>query len=110
MFFYQIDLVETIEGAGVSPRLLVPLLLGLPDTSMYAAMKRGGMDFLGWGMDREIASATHDQVALNTEATGNWKNKAPSIPRIPHPKPPKPKMSFRDAFRKMRNSPSNLNH
>lgn len=82
--------MDVIEGRGPAPSLLVWLVAGLPDTSLTTAMRRGGWKHLGWGYDREIAAATYDLLALQTEATGNWK-KIPKIPRLPRPAKPESK-------------------
>lgn len=54
------------------------LIEALPDTSPYVALRRGGWEFYGWGVDREIRATTFDALSVNTVVTGNWK------------KPPKP--------------------
>ena len=85
-FYYQIDLVDVIEGRGPSPLLVISLLLRLPDTSMTSALAMGGRRFFGWGMDRNLLAATYDAINANTRATGNWsKGKAPKIPAWPRP-------------------------
>lgn len=74
-----------VDGRGPAPRLVVSLIVGLPDTSALTAMRRGGMHFLGWGEERDMLSRVYDLLALNTEASGNWKDKPPKLPRWPRP-------------------------
>ena len=75
--------------SGTSPKLVLSLVMRLPDTSMTAALMSGGREHLGWGMDRYLAAATYDAINANTRATGNWeKGKAPKIPEWPRPKAP----------------------
>lgn len=86
LFYYGIDLVAVIEGRGPSPALVHSLIARLPDTSMTHALASGGVEHLGWGMDRHLAAETYDAINQNTRATGNWGKKAP--PKIdPFPRP-----------------------
>lgn len=88
LFFYGIDLCETIEGSGVAPALVLGLVRGLPDDSMCHAREAGGDHLLGWGTDRSMMANLYNLVTLQTTATGNWK-KRPKLPTIEQPKPPK---------------------
>lgn len=65
--------MDVIAGRGPAPSLVLPLIEGLPDDSMTAALASGGMHLLGWGEDRYLRVATYDALNLNTRATGNWK-------------------------------------
>lgn len=56
---------------------------------MLTAMQRGGLHYLGWGEDREIAAQQFNATQLQTRATGNWK-KPPNLPEWPKPKAPEP--------------------
>ncbi len=86
-FYYQIDLIDVIEGRGPSPALVIQLVQRLPDTSLTAALSMGGKQFFGWGMDRFMLAAVYDALNANTRATGNWaKGKAPKFPEWPRPK------------------------
>ena len=54
--------------------------MGLPDTSLTAALASGGREHYGWGVDRHLAADTYDALNLNTRATGNWRKKPPDLP------------------------------
>ena len=101
---FRVDLVAVIEGRGPSPRLVIQLVQGLPDTSLTSALLSGGRDHFGWGQDRHLAADLIDALNANTRATGNWgRGKAPTIPPYPRPtsKPgdgAKKKVSVRDLF------------
>lgn len=63
--FYGINLEDLWTG-GLSPRRALILsghLLDIPD-SRYAAIDRGGRQFLGWGTDRYLAAENHDLLVL----------------------------------------------
>lgn len=78
--------MDVIEGRGPCPLFVYSLVLGLPDTSMTAALMAGGMEFYGWGQDRALSASLHDLLGVNVRASGNWKNKPPDIPQWPRPK------------------------
>jgi hypothetical protein len=86
LFYYGIDLVDTIKGRGRAPSLIVSLIQRLPDTSLTAALHMGGRNHFGWGLDRHIAADTYDATNQTTRAAGNWAKKAPDIPPWPRPK------------------------
>ena len=70
----------------MTPRLVLVLIEGLPDTSMFLAMRRGGLEFMGWGGDRAIMASIFDAIGENTVYTGNWKKgKVPDPPTYPRP-------------------------
>lgn len=74
-----------IAGRGPAPALVVALAMGLPDTSLTAALASGGRQHYGWGVDRHLAADTYDALNLNTRATGQWRKKPPDLPRWPRP-------------------------
>lgn len=53
---------------------------------MTKALMRGGREHFGWGREHYMLADLYDAMNLNTQATGNWKNKAPDIPKYPTPK------------------------
>ena len=85
-FYYGIDLIETVRGRGMPPRLVLWHIERLPDTSLTAALQTGGWDHFGWGYDRHIAADLHDAINLQTEVTGHWEKDPPKLPRWPRPK------------------------
>lgn len=101
-FYYDVDLIDVIEGRGPAPLFVIQLILRLPGDSLTAALMRGDRKFFGWTEDRAILSYIYDALNMNTRATGNWKNgKAPKIPPYPRPdrEPEKPKpASIKDLF------------
>lgn len=87
MRYYDVDLVDVINGDGPSPALVILLVRGLPDTSVTAALAAGGFEHIGWGADRHISADIYDAISQNTRATGNWgKGGPPKIPAWPRPK------------------------
>lgn len=106
IFFYGVDLMDTINGCGTAPFLVLGLIRGLPDTSMCHAREAGGDWNLGWGVDRHIMAQIYDALNFNTAATGNWKKKPPKFKPFPRPKKPeaKPKkVSVLDLYHKFTN-------
>lgn len=54
---------------------------------MSHALEQGGIEHLGWTLDRYALAAIYDAVNLNTRATGNWaKGKAPKFEPFYRPK------------------------
>lgn len=86
LFYYGVDLVQVVEGSGPPPSLVLELIEGLPDDSMFHALRLGGPQFLGWGVDRHIRASTYDAINVNTTATGNWKKSPPKPEPFPRPK------------------------
>ena len=89
----------------MAPALVLMHVRGLPDTSLYHAMRAGGMEHYGWGQDRHIQADLYDALSLNTEATGNW-SKPPKLPSWPRPSSeskdaPKKGRSVKDLFFKV---------
>lgn len=82
--YYGIDLVETIRGTGMAPRLVLWHIEALPDTSLLYAMRSGGWEYRGWGQDRHLLADLVDSLALNTELTGMYE-KPPKLSRFPRP-------------------------
>lgn len=87
LFYYKTDLVEVVKGVGPAPSLLLAQIRRLPDTSLTAAMIRGGREHFGWGVDRHILADIYDSQNQTTRAAGNWAKKPPDIPPWPRPKP-----------------------
>lgn len=105
LFYYGVDLVDVVNLNGPPPSFVLELIRGLPDDSMTVALRRGGMEFFGWGTDRYIAADTFDALRVNTYATGNWA-KTPEKP-TPYPRPVvkskvKKKASVADLFGRLR--------
>lgn len=75
-----------VDGEGLPPKLVLPLIEGLPDNSMTHAMKNGGLGFMGWGSERQMIAALYDAVRDLTLVSGNWKkNKVPKFKSWPRP-------------------------
>ncbi|WP_201308879.1 hypothetical protein [Puerhibacterium puerhi] len=57
---------------------------------MTLAMHKGGrekwVEHFGWTRDRYMMADFFDAMQFNTQATGNWKKKAPELPKYPRPK------------------------
>jgi hypothetical protein len=80
--------VDTIEGRGAAPSLVISLIERLPDTSMTVALASGGKEHFGWGLDRHMAADLYDALSTNTQASGNWgKGGPPKMPSYPRPNP-----------------------
>lgn len=61
------------------PDLVLALIEWLPDDGAYAAARRGGREFYGWGQTRQLAADTWDlMVAIGMAGS---KKKAPKYPR-----------------------------
>jgi hypothetical protein len=113
MFYYQVDLVEVIQGRGPAPRLVIELVARLPDDSLTAALMGGGRQFFGWGLDRYMVAELYDAINAQTRVTGNWAKKPPKIKPFPRPDKKKPtkadaalakkgkKVSVADLYRRM---------
>lgn len=72
---------------------LISLIVGLPDSSLYVAMKRGGEDYIGWSADRIILSHIYDAINNGSTATlvGAGVKKPPKFDLYPRPWEKKPK-------------------
>ena len=109
MFYYNVDLREVGSKEGLPPKLVLPLIEGLPDDSMMHAMRNGGIGFLGWGQERALLSATYDAIRDLTLVSGQWKkNKRPNFKPWPRPwdkdrnkDGTKKKATVKDLFRKI---------
>lgn len=107
-FYYDVDLVDVIQGRGPSPLLVLLYVQRLPDTSLTTALMRGGRHHFGWGVDRHIAVDSYDALNVNTRVSGQWK-KPPTFPLWPRPnsettaesKPKKPKVSVAQLWGRM---------
>lgn len=101
--------METIQGRGVAPALVLLFVQRLPDTSLTHAFEKGGWEHFGWGQDRHIAADTYDAITFNTEATGHWE-KPPGLPQWPRPslkqestpEPAKKKRSVKDFYAQLK--------
>jgi hypothetical protein len=82
-----------------TPRLLLALIMWLPEDSAFVASLRGGRRWLGWSPDRALLADIYDALNLNTVATGNWKRQ-PKIPPWPRPNTPKRKPTTIAAIRR----------
>lgn len=83
-----------MSGKGPSPALVLSLVARLPDESLTTALRHGGVEHFGWGMNRHLLAGIFDSVQQNTVATGQWKKgKTPKPATWPRPqsKPKKPK-------------------
>lgn len=88
MFYYGIDLIDTLRGVGKPPTLVLLLAQRLPDDSATRALQRGGWQHFEWGQGRHMLADIYDAIAFNTEASGNWSKKVPELPRWPRPQGP----------------------
>lgn len=79
--------MDTINGRGAAPSLVLGLCERLPDTSLTVALASGGREHFGWGLDRHMQADLYDALTLNTQAAGNWGGKPPKIPSYPRPNP-----------------------
>lgn len=80
------DLRDVVNGEGPPPILVLSLVGGLPDDSMFHAMRRGGVEYLGWDQNRMILAQSFDAIRDLTLVSGNWKpNKAPKFKPWPRP-------------------------
>lgn len=49
-------------------------------------MHMGGIEYLGWGQDRQLAAHTYDSLNMNTLVSGSWKKgKEPKFKPWPRP-------------------------
>lgn len=76
--------MDTIEGRGAAPSLVLALAGRLPDDSLTTALASGGREHFGWGRDRHLAADIFDAINANTRLTGDYK-KPPKIPSYPRP-------------------------
>lgn len=67
----------------MSPSQIIVLIRQLPLESRTVAMRRGGEDFYGWGVDRYMFAQLLDAVQMNTHATVQGNSKK----RVTAPKP-----------------------
>ena len=108
LFFYGVDLTDTVNGYGTAPSLVLGLIRGLPDTSMCHAREAGGDWNLGWGVERHMLAQIYDALNFNTAATGQCRKKPPKFKPFPRPKKPsekkKKKVSVLDLHRKFTNA------
>ena len=96
--------MEVVAGNGPPPSLVLELIRGLPDDSMYYALRLGGEQFLGWGTERHILASIFDAISVNTVVSGNWKKSPPKPEPFPRPKvvqKKKKKATVADLFDKL---------
>lgn len=93
-------------GRGPAPSLVIGLVEGLPDDSMFIAENLGGLEYMGWGHDRYMLAELIDATYWLGKVTGNWGKKPPKIP--PHWRPEdikkaqqKKKVSLADLHRRL---------
>lgn len=75
--FYGLDLADLWRGTLSARRALI--LVGHLDDiveSRYRALKRGGLEHLGWGIDRHIAADTRDMLLAIGAGLGGEKTTA----------------------------------
>lgn len=77
--------MDVIAGRGPSPRYVLEVVQGLPDTSLTSALARGGRQFHGWGVERYMMAELYDALNANTAATGQWKKGPPKFKPFPRP-------------------------
>ena len=65
--------------------MVVTLVMALPPESLTKALMRGGSKYEGWSVQMEALAAIFDALNLQTEVTGRWKDKPPSLMRFPRP-------------------------
>ena len=71
----------------MAPSLVISLIASLSDTSRTLASIRGGPQFRGWGVDREILALLYDLLTQLIIVSGNWqKGKVPKFKPFPRPK------------------------
>jgi hypothetical protein len=88
MFYYGVDLLQTIAGSGVAPFVVMAYINRLPDTSKFSASLMGDDTWFGWGQDRIIQADIYDNISRLTEVQlrkGGVKNA--KLERFPRPKP-----------------------
>lgn len=80
------DLIETIEGRGRAPSLVLALIERLPDDSLTVALASGNRETFGFGRTAHMLADLYDAINVNTRASGNWgKSGPPKIPPYPRP-------------------------
>jgi hypothetical protein len=67
----------------MSPAQIIVLIRQLPLESRTVAMRRGGEDFLGWGVDRYMQAQLLDAVQMTTHAVVQSNSKK----KVKAPKP-----------------------
>lgn len=83
--YYDIDLIETIEGQGTSPALVLSYVRALPEESLSRALLRDQPDTEGWSHERYLLAGIFDVIRENTMATGQWTKKVPDLKFWPRP-------------------------
>jgi hypothetical protein len=76
LLFHQIDLYKIArkwsrnKDAGTSPRLLLYLIMRLPEDSDFAAENAGGPDHRGWNLQSYLLAAIANNIQTNTIVIG----------------------------------------
>lgn len=105
--YYNVNLVDVLNGNGPSPEIVLWLVHGLPQDSLTVALASGGRDHFGWDQKTYILADIYDAINLNSRASGNWaKGKAPKFPAYPRPKsgkkePAKSKVTVKSLYAQM---------
>lgn len=68
---------------GLSPAQIIVFIRQLPLESRTVAMRRGGEDFWGWGVDRYMLAQLIDAVQMTTHAVAQSNSKK----KVKAPKP-----------------------
>lgn len=79
---YDVDLRDMFDPqARLTPLWLLTLIKGLPDSSRFAAERRGGQQFRGWDMDRYATVAIVNAVrALQYTYVAAHSKRKPPLP------------------------------
>lgn len=79
---YGVDLRDVlVPGSRLTPRWVLVLIRGLPETSRYVAELRGGPQFRGWDTSRYAAVATVNAVrALQYTYVAAHSKSRPKVP------------------------------
>jgi hypothetical protein len=79
---YGLNIVREIEQ-GMSPAQIIVLIRQLPLESRTVSARRGGDEFLGWGVDRYMFAQLLDAVQMTTHAVVQSNSKK----KVKAPKP-----------------------
>lgn len=99
---YGLNIVREIEQ-GMSPAQIIVLIRQLPLESRTVSARRGGDDFIGWGVDRYMTAQLIDAVQMTTHAVvqSNSKKKVRAPKPVYRPgKKPKVANPFRTQLEK----------
>lgn len=82
--YYDLDLMDTINGRGPSPAIVISYVRALPDSSLTKALLRDEPDSEGWDHNRYLLAGIFDVIRENTLLTGHFK-KDPGLTFWPRP-------------------------